>query len=188
MLRIERGGMNMKKAMIGVFIVVMLFSAAHGATVYKWVDKDGVVYFTDDYTQIPAQYRDRIKTEETGEPQRVETPAPASGSPRKTEEVRTVDAYGGGEDYWKSRVMPWKKQLKEATENYENTNRRMNERLEDQSGKLLSPTQWNMNRVENRQLVEERAKYEAQMKEANEMLAKIAKEAEEAKADPQWLK
>ena len=84
--------------------------------------------------------------------------------------------------------MPWKKQLKEATENYESTNRRMNERLEDQSGKLLSPTQWNMNRVENRQLVEERAKYEAQMKEANEMLAKIAKEAEEAKADPQWLK
>ena len=64
----------------------------------------------------------------------------------------------------------------------------MNERLEDQSGKFLSPTQWNMNRVENRQLVEERAKYEAQMKEANEMLAKIAKEAEEAKADPQWLK
>ena len=55
----------------------------------------------------------------------------------------------------------WKKQLKEATENYESTSRKMNERLEDQSGKLLSPTQWNMNRVGNRQLVEERAKYEA---------------------------
>jgi hypothetical protein len=184
----ERWGTNMKKAMIGVSIVVMLFSTAHGATVYKWVDKDGVVYFSDDYSKIPAQYRDRIKTEETGEPQRVETPAPVSGSPQKTEQVRTVDAYGRGEDYWRARVMPWKKQLKEATENYESTNRKMNERLEDQSGKFLSSTQWNMNREGNRQLTEERAKYEAQMKEANEMLAKIAKEAEEAKADPQWLK
>ena len=88
--------MNMKKAMIGVFIVALFFSAAHGATVYKWVDKDGVVYFTDDYTQIPAQYRDRVKTEETGEPQRVEITAPASGPPQKTEQARTVDAYGRG--------------------------------------------------------------------------------------------
>jgi len=40
--------------------------------------------------------------------------------------------------------------------------------------------------VEN--LMQERGAYEAKMKEANEMLAKIAKEAEEAKADPAWLK
>jgi hypothetical protein len=178
----------MKKAMIGAFILAMLFSAAHGATVYKWVDKDGVAYFTDDYSKIPAQYHDRIKTEETAEPQKVDAPAPVSGPPQKTEEARTLDAQGRGEYYWRSRVMPWKKQLKEATENYESTNRKMNERLEDQSGKLLTPTQWNMNRVENRQLVEDKSKYEAQMKEANEMLAKITKEAEEAKADPQWLK
>lgn len=39
-----------------------------------------------------------------------------------------------------------------------------------------------------RQLIEERSKYEAQMKEANEMLEKIKKEAEEAKADPVWIK
>ena len=105
------------------------------------MDKDGVVYFTDDYTQIPAQYRDRVKTEERVEPQRVETPAPALGSPQKTEEARAVDSHGRGEYYWKGRVMPWKKQLKEATENYESTNRRMNERIEDQSGKFLTATQ-----------------------------------------------
>ncbi len=85
-------------------------------------------------------------------------------------------------------MLPCKKQLKEATENYESATRRMNEKLEQQSGKLLSPTQWNMNQAENRAILEERAKYEGQMKEANEMLGKIAKEAEEAKADPEWVK
>jgi hypothetical protein len=42
--------------------------------------------------------------------------------------------------------------------------------------------------VEVEQLMAERVTYAAKMKEANEMLAKIAKEAEEAKADPAWLK
>jgi hypothetical protein len=85
-------------------------------------------------------------------------------------------------------VQPWKKQLKEATENYDSATRSMNEKRDQQSGKLLSPTQWNMNQAENRQVLEERTKCEAQIKEANEMLKKLAKEAEEAKADPEWLK
>jgi hypothetical protein len=36
--------------------------------------------------------------------------------------------------------------------------------------------------------MQERGTYDAKIKEANEMLAKIRKEAEEAKADPEWLK
>jgi hypothetical protein len=35
--------------------------------------------------------------------------------------------------------------------------------------------------------MEERKVYEAKIKEAEAMLAKIGKEAEEAKADPAWL-
>jgi hypothetical protein len=37
-------------------------------------------------------------------------------------------------------------------------------------------------------LKEEVKKYEAQIVEANEMLRKLSKEAEEAKANPDWLK
>ncbi len=33
-----------------------------------------------------------------------------------------------------------------------------------------------------------RMRYEAQVAEAEEMLKKISKEAEEAKADPEWLR
>ncbi|HYA90910.1 MAG TPA: hypothetical protein VEK32_05370 [Thermodesulfobacteriota bacterium] len=45
-----------------------------------------------------------------------------------------------------------------------------------------------MKRAEIALLKDERSKCEAQIREANEMLNKIAKEAEEAKADPQWVK
>jgi hypothetical protein len=51
----------------------------------------------------------------------------------------------------------------------------------------LSKTQYNFKRQELERLMEERGVHEAKMKEAEAMLAKIGKEAEEAKADPAWL-
>ncbi len=171
----------MKKVFMTVFVLALIVSVAYGVTVYKWVDKEGVVHFTDDYTNIPAQYRNQVKTEETEESQRRETST--SPSAQKSEEV-TVDRDGQREDYWRSRVLPWRKQLQEATENYESINKKLTASIEEQSGKLLTSAQL----TEKQQWIEERSKYEAEIKEANDMLGKIAKEAEEAKANPAWLK
>jgi len=92
------------------------------------------------------------------------------------------------EDYWRDRVRPWKEQLKQAQEDYNDTNIKIDDAIEVFKGRFYSHTQYNLKRVEVERLTEERGTYEAKMKEANEMLAKIAKEAEEAKADPAWLK
>jgi hypothetical protein len=179
----------MRKVLLTIFVLWVFSSIANGVTIYKWMDKDGRMNFTDDYTKIPPQYRDQVKTEE-----REESPSQKAGTPispvapaEKKESVK-VDRHGLGEDYWRNKVLPWKKQLKEATENYERVNARISERLQEQSGRLMSPTQWNMNRAEMKTLTEERSGYEAQMREAREMLEKIAKEAEEAKANPDWVK
>jgi hypothetical protein len=115
------------------------------------------------------------------------TAPPPAASTGESEEAK-VDRYGQGEDYWRDRVSPWRKQLQEGTENYENINKKLSARIEEQSRKFLTPTQWKMDRAETRPLLEERSKYEAQIKEANEMLGKVAKEAEEAKTNPAWLK
>ena len=56
------------------------------------------------------------------------------------------------------------------------------------SGRFLSHTQYNMNSIALQTLMAEEAKYEAQENEALEMLQKITKEAEEAKADLSWIK
>ena len=182
----------MMKGLISVLIFWVFISWAYGATIYKWVDKEGVMHFTDDPTKIPSQYRNRVETEEREDSKKVETPAaapvtPPKVTPQKSERVR-VDRYGQGEDYWKAKVQPWKKQLKEATEILESTNRQIDNKLEEQSGRFLTPTQVKMKRVEMDQLRADRTRYEDQVKEANEMLKKIAKEAEETKADPEWVK
>jgi hypothetical protein len=177
----------MKKALMSIFVLWVLVSTGYGDAVYKWVDKDGVVNFTDDYTQIPSQYRNQVQMEELGESPKVETPAPPPVSTQKNEGTK-VDIYGMGEDYWRANVQPWKKQLKEATENIESINRKINQRVEEDANKQLTPTQWTMSLAYRKPLMEERSKYEAQVREANEMLSRIAKEAEEAKADPEWIK
>jgi len=177
----------MRKILINILIFCVFVSMAGGEIIYKWVDKDGVVNFTDDPTNIPSQYRSRVEWGEKGDSQEVEAPAHGSVSPEKSEGGR-MDPHGMGEDYWRAKVKPWKNQLKEATENCERLNENINDKTMEQGGKRLSPTQFDMKRAEIAQLKDERSKCEAQIREANEMLNKIAKEAEEAKADPQWVK
>jgi len=179
----------MKRASVSVLILFLLISISYGDTVYKWVDKEGVSHFTDDYDRIPPQYRNQVKTEDSGESRSVETPRPSpSIAPERKGEGKEKDNYGQGEEYWRSRVLPWKRKLQEATENYENVKKRISDKTDERSEKYLTPTQASIARAESRQLLEERSKYEDQVREAKEMLQKIAKEAEEAKANPDWVK
>ena len=178
----------MKIITVGIlFLLLVSVSISNAASIYKWVDKNGSVNFTDDLSKVPPEYRDQIQIEETRDVEKTQTPSPAPASVRKTEEEKR-DAHGRGEEYWRETVRPWKKQLEEATEAYENTNRKIADLHESLRGRYLSKTQINFRRIDVENLMQERGTYEAKMKEANEMLAKIAKEAEEAKADPGWLK
>jgi hypothetical protein len=178
----------MKIIGVGIlFLLLVLLSISNAAVIYKWVDKNGSVNFTDDIGKVPPEYRDQIQREETNYIEKTQTPSPAPASVKKTEEEKR-DVHGWGEQYWRETVRPYKEQLKQAQEDYNNTNIKIDDALEMVKGRFYSHTQYNLKRVEVERLMAERVTYEAKMKEANEMLAKIAKEAEEAKAEPTWLK
>ena len=164
---------------LSFLLSLMFVSFAYGTDLYKWVDKNGGVHFTDDEGTIPPEYRDGVKTEKM-------KPS-VSPSPSSQRKEPRVDGSGLGESYWRAKIQPWKKQLKEARGSLEEIDRKMRERYEEESGKHLTHTQWNMYRAERKQLIEERSKYEALVREADMMIEKIASEAREAKADPRWL-
>ncbi len=168
-----------------LFLLLISVSVSNAGLIYKWVDKYGSVNFTDDLNKVPPEYRNQIQIEEVRDFQK--TPPPTPASTQKTGEEKT-DAYGRGEQYWRETARPWKEQLKQAQEDYNNTNMNIDDALEMLKGRFYSHTQYNFKRVEVERLMAERVTYEAKMKEAKEMLAKIAEEAEEAKADPAWVK
>jgi hypothetical protein len=176
----------MKTVLISIFVLWVLVSTGYGGTVYKWMDKDGVVNFTDDGSRIPSEYRSQVQKLEFGESQEVETPA-FPPVPTYEDEGARADIYGKGDDYWRAKVQPWKKQLQEATENIETIARKINERAKEEAGKNLSRTQLNMDLAYRNQLLEEISKCQAQVRKANETLNEIKQEAKEAKARPEWL-
>ncbi len=201
-----------------VFVTIFLFlliPGAYGADIYSWTDTAGVAHFTDDLTNVPASYRSKVEVRgypseggTTAQPEQM-IPRPA----RQGEETERVDVYGQsakgqvvwkegqnreeadvdlfGQDvsYWRGRVRPWEERLKEATADYERVHDEFMRRAEELSTmKFGSPTQYKMKIGELDEVRDEMLKYQEQITESEEMLKNISREAQEAKANPEWLK
>jgi hypothetical protein len=178
----------MGKAIL-LLILLFFFSPSYGATIYQWMDNNGTYNFTDDYQKIPSAYRNQVhlkKMEDVPEMGPPALPSTPKAVPRK-EEVKK-DILGLGEEWWRDKVRPWEGQLGEASENY----RAANQEFLNESDKLIlrkygSHQQFKSTILGMDRIREERAKYEAKVIEAEVMLQKISREAEESKADPDWL-
>ena len=175
----------MKKLLI-IMILLTFASPAFGSTVYKWIDKEGVVSFTDDIENVPPVYRGRVEVFKEEVPTEDKVTSSQAALP-KQEEAKT-DIYGRGESWWRDKVRPWKERLKEAEANYERVHRNFMEKAEELSARRFgSPTQYKMNIIQLDGAKEEMLKYGDQVDEAKDMLEKLSKEAEESKANPDWL-
>jgi hypothetical protein len=172
-----------------IFLILLGFTVpANAAPIYKWVDEKGVVNFTDDYSNVPSSYGDRVGVRDY----LTEGVAPSYTSevpPRKKIEAET-DIYGRDEIWWREKVHFWGKKLREAADKYEIANNEFMLKAENLSqtnfyGRSRSQTKWDV--MELSRLNEKRNEYGSQIAEAEEMLKKLSKEAEEAKANPDWL-
>jgi hypothetical protein len=47
-------------------LLVMLFPVCLIAEIYKWVDEEGVIYFTDDLDEVPLKYRPELISPKPG--------------------------------------------------------------------------------------------------------------------------
>jgi Domain of unknown function (DUF4124) len=72
---------------LGMLMVLVCGLAAEGtAEIYTWVDRDGQVHFTDDYTLVPPEYRDRAQSRPSSPPSAL-PPPPAPSGPSKKEKL-----------------------------------------------------------------------------------------------------
>jgi hypothetical protein len=185
-------GYGKEVVLMNKFVILLILLAfaisANAATIYKWVDEKGVVNFTDNYNNVPSSYSDQVEVKEYLT-EGVAPPYTSNVPPQKRAESKT-DLYGRDETWWREEVRPWKEQLKEATENYEDVRKQYMEQAEGLSpynfGKM-SLTQYQMLSARLQILNAEMGKYQGQIAEANEMLSKLSQEAKETKADPTWL-
>lgn len=45
-----------------IFLTVVLVTSSYSKEIYKWIDKNGTIHFTDDPAQIPQEYRKESET------------------------------------------------------------------------------------------------------------------------------
>jgi chromosome segregation ATPase len=160
-----------------ILLVLLIFAApAYSTTVYKWVDKEGVVNFTDDYNNVPFSYRDRVEVERYRSQVEAKhflteglAPAYTEVATQKKAEVK---ANLHDRDYWKQ-------QLDEATANYE----KGREELLKEGEKLVwfrygGKTQYQMFTAGLPGISERLDAYRDQMIEAKEMLETFKNETQ----------
>ncbi|MGZ3534039.1 MAG: hypothetical protein ACXU9K_02315, partial [Thermodesulfobacteriota bacterium] len=131
--------------------------------------------------QLKVEIREDIQEEKIpSEPQKI-----ILGS---KEQRPKADRHRRDEEHWRGRIRPWEEQLKEASENYELTNKE----FIAESSKLImrkfgSHQQFKSNIIRVDSIKEERTKHETRIIQAEGMLEKISRAAEESKADLDWL-
>ena len=108
-------------------------------------------------------------------------------TPSKGEEIKT-DIYGMGENWWGDRVRPWKENLKELNAGYGNEKEKfMGKATELSKRRYGNRHTIKASIIEFDQSNKEVLKYQAQIAESEEMLKRIFKDAEESRANPDWL-
>ena len=93
-----------------------------------------------------------------------------------------------GENWWGDRVRPWKENLKELNAGYGNEKEKfMGKATELSKRRYGNRHTIKASIIELDQLNREVLKYKAQITENEEMLKRIFKDAEESRANPDWL-
>ncbi len=174
----------MKRILLTILLILFV-SQFSLAEVYRWVDDKGVVYFTDDITQVPEKYRPKAERMELPE-NKEETKSETESRQKKQEAYR--DSLGRGEEYWKGRVEEWRKKMSESQGKLEALRIKYNELTEKFNDSKSTAERGNIRR-ERDQIKNQMDQTRIQVEEAKGMLEKkIPEEAELYRAKPEWVK
>ncbi len=177
-----------KMTKITCLMILAVFSSSASATeVSSWLDEKGVVNYTDDHNNVPSKYCNRVETRIMEDIQKPVTTASSQTSVPEGKEIR-IDISGRDVTWWKEKVALLRKNLNEAAANYESQRNKFMDKTTEFSGNFGSRTQYKMNVRELNRITAEMDKHEIRMVESKEKLERLFREAEESKANPDWLK
>jgi len=195
----------MRKICLIIAAGLLFYSAmAFGQEVYRWVDEQGTVHFTDDLGQVPEKYRDKIQKKTPPKEPPITQPTPPRSTPPQPPappmgtEVekgsgpppRQKDILGRGEEWWRAKVNEWNEKLKTAQRNYENSYSEWKAKENElESSKFKPDSVKRKLKAEIKDLEEKTKGLEKQMDEVKNMLENVLpKQAQDYQANPEWLK
>jgi len=168
-----------------------------GAQIYKWIDRQGNVYYTDNPSRIPMEHRANVSVEQTAPPNPLVPPgdesaqAPTADDTALSKPIAPAppqDLLGRGADYWQQQAQFWAVKLQQSVDERQRLGL-----LYDYSRNLATSTRDVFDRgrirAEIARLEKAIDETEAQIQQAESMLrTTLPLEARRLRANPEWLK
>ena len=194
------------KRLILVILFGLLMSSvlAVGQEVYRWVDEKGTVHFADDLSQIPEKYLDQFQKKKFPQepspsaPLPPSTPGASKAIPQAvskqpapvSQPAQRKDILGRGEDWWRGQVREWNAKLLAAQKSHDAAALDLkNKEKELEDAKFKPDSLKRKLKAEQKTLQEKVDASKKQVEDARNMLERsLPKQAQEYRADPNWLK
>lgn len=168
----------------GVLVMCVLFFAATSAHAefYRWVDKEGKEFFSNDLEKVPQAYRGSV-TKVKPDESRVsvgEKPGAAGKTAVTSGDYR--DKHGRGEEYWRKRAANLRLKLRDQQDEYD----LVLKKLEDEDRK---PKKLSSQKKPHTNLEKKKQKLEKDIAGTRRVLeVDLPEEARRADAYPGWLR
>lgn len=185
----------MRKQGFLIFISwIILSSLTFSQEIYQWVDGKGTLHFTDDLSLVPERYRNQVQKKK---PPKEPSPSLSPQVDQSDEIERKFepppeqkDLMGRGEEWWRTKAKEWSEKLLNAQKNYETAYANYKKKEKELEESKFKPKSLQRKLKSEMKALEEKVNdWKKQREEAKNMLEKVLpKEAEESKADLDWIK
>ncbi|MDA8422413.1 MAG: DUF4124 domain-containing protein [Nitrospiraceae bacterium] len=173
----------MKNFVMFAACILLLFASNARADFYRWVDRDGKEFFTNDPKQVPQEYRAGASTIKPDESRVSVGKKPTAPGPTAIKSSDHRDKYGRGEEYWRKRADKYRQQLRDLQ--YEKELVEKKEKDEEDTPKVLT--------AKRKKTLASREKKKALLEKKIELTRKklevdLPEEARRADAYPGWVR
>jgi hypothetical protein len=167
-----------------LLISILVSSEAH-AEFYKWVDRDGREFITNEKEKIPAEYRSTAKPMEVRDDRVSVGQQPVAAEQKTAKSAEHKDRFGRGEEYWNKRAENLRRQIRVQQDEHDLIVKQ--EKDDEAKPKKLSSKSKKKNTRSSRD--KKKAKIEKKIARlTHELEVELPEEARKADAYPGWLR
>jgi hypothetical protein len=169
-------------------VCLLLLSASFArAEFYRWVDREGKEFFTNDREQVPQEYRNNAVAVKQDERRvSVGEKSVSTGIPSASLKDHK-DKYGKGEEHWRKRAVKLRKELAVLQDKYDLVLKQ--EREDENKPKKLTVKNSSKKKKSRSSLEKKKETLEKDIaRKKHELEVELPNEARKADAYPGWLR
>jgi len=173
----------MRRLAVLAVSALLLSASPVWADFYRWVDRDGKEFFTNDLKQVPQEYRSGVTVVKPDESRVSVGDKPVAPRSAMVASKEHKDKYGRGEEFWRKRADAIRLKLRDQQEEFDLVLKQMDDQ-DQKPGKLTSKKKKSRTSLEKK-----KTKLEKDMARTKRMLeVDLPEEARRADAYPGWIR